>query len=248
MTDQTPAVVEAAEPVRVLTPAPILAAELKRKFKENIEFVIDYKNSRFKDKIFITYLSNIDVKCELLLEGEEETLRLVGHYMRHPGLVFLPELMDIAMHILLAYLKKPSRLNFDPTDFIAQNEDIIKVWMRRVASLYLYGLYVDSTISRDVFANFPRDDDYTLPGINYVHLIKHPHFGLLMEGIPNSAITFNEYMFSEYMFAGKNLYHYFAVLENPLYAGIMSRHRLTPENFDRLLYASVGREYVPSIG
>lgn len=223
------------EQVKLFTPAPIPIADLKRKFKEDIEFCIDYKNSKFKDKVLITYLSNLDLKCRICLEDVDESLKLVEAYMRHPAMAKIDDLIDVVINILLAYTGKPNTLAFDPTMFIRNNRDIVDVWMKRVASLYLFAFYTDPYVDKGWFNEWPLDEDVTMAGVNYVHLIGHPLFHLLIDDLPAECFTYNPFFFKEYVFAGNNLYGYFAIPENPLYMAVVARRNLAPEDYQRLI-------------
>ena len=54
---------------------------LKRKFTEDVEYVLDYSKSAYKNREFITYLSNLDTKCRLSLPDQKEALELAIAYM-----------------------------------------------------------------------------------------------------------------------------------------------------------------------
>lgn len=232
---QPPLPTDAGETIRVLTEAPIPVGVLRRKFTENIEFVIDYENSKFNDKVLITYLSNLNLKCRINLNDPDKALKLVEAYMRSPTLVALDDLLDVVINILLAYSGKPCLLSFDPSDFIRANLDIVNTWMKRVASLYLYAFWIDSSVDKAFFEKWPADTDDSLMGVNYVHLIKHPLFHLLIEDIPQQTWMHSPFFFQEYVFAGQNLYTYFAQPENPLYMAVVARHNLLPDDFQRLI-------------
>lgn len=237
---------EVGEPISILTEAPIPVGVLRRKFTENIEFVIDYENSKFNDKVLITYLSNLNLKCRINLTDPDKALKLVEAYMRSPTLVALNDLLDVVVNILLAYTGKPCMLSFDPSDFIRDNLDIIHIWMKRIASLYLYAFWIDSSVDKAFFEKWPTDVDESLVGVNYVHLIRHPLFHLLIDEIPEEAWLYNPFFFQEYVFAGQNLYPYFAVPENPLYMAVIARHNLRSDDYERLIDFALERpSHVP---
>jgi len=231
--------VPAAPTVHLTTCAPIPIVDLKRKFTEDIEFIIDYKNSKFKNKVLITYLSNLDLKCRLMLENQDESLELVVAYMHHPALAKIDDLLDVVINILLYHTNHPCLLSFDPSDFIEANIDIINVWLRRIAALRLYAFFTDSSVDREFFNKWPvTPDDENMAGINYVHLIAHPLFHLLIDDIPLEAMTYSPFHFNEYVFSGKNLYTYFAVPQNPLYMATVARYGLDQEQLDRMITAA----------
>lgn len=203
---------------RVFTTTPIPMPELVRKQKENIEFVIDYKTSRFRDKSLLVYLTNLDINCRLHLESVEEALPLVRDYLNLPAIANAPDLDDVVVNILLHMQNKPSLLSFDPTNFIEDNRTILDTWMKRIRNLALFAVYCTGQCD-EVVKSLPVDDNISVAGLNYVNLIKHPFFPLLIEDVTPEEYSYNEVLFTKYIFAGKNLFHYFAIKENPLFIG-----------------------------
>ena len=66
------------------TIAPIPIDCIKEYFKDkNIMFLIDYENSKLENKVFLTYLSNLDVPCDLKLDSlsKEKKLALLEAYL-----------------------------------------------------------------------------------------------------------------------------------------------------------------------
>lgn len=204
----------------IYTTAPIALPDLKRKFTENVEFVIDYDNSKFKGKILITYLSNLDIKCKLQIKDPDQALALLEEYLNIPTLVSVSDLEDLAINVLLEYQGKPNKLNIEVGDFIARNMVALERWTRRVNSLLLYTMYINQQF-KPMVEEFPQDLDDGVVGINFVHLIKHELFPILIEGVHPSMITWNRTFFDDYVFAGQNLFTYFAVKENPLFLGLL---------------------------
>lgn len=222
----------------IRTTAPIPVPVMVRKFKEDIHFEIDYANCRFKGKTLITYLSNLDVKCSLILEDEAEALALALEYMTIPAVVNLPELTDIVMNLMLAYQGKPNFLSVDVREFINANEEVFRDWTRRINSLPLFAIHC---VNKDpeYVASFPKDESKSISGINFVQLIKHPLFALLLQGVSEKDFTRSDMWFTEYVFSGFNLYHYFAVPENPLFVGLVAI--LDPHEDDKELLSMVAQ-------
>lgn len=207
---------------QVLVTIPIPPAILRRKFTEpDLLFVIDYDNSKFKGKMMITYLSNLNINCKLQLSDDANALELLSQYLRITTLVTIGDMEHLAMNMLLAYCGKPHLLDFDPSQFLSDNDDILTVWKRRLFQLPLFAMHVLKKFD-DYLEQFPEDDDDGMYGINYVHLIKHDMFAMLMEGYTDDMLTKNTTLFNEYLFAGKNLFHYFSVQSNPLFMGVLA--------------------------
>jgi len=229
---------------RIVTVAPIPLAVLKRKFTEDIHFVIDYTDSKFRGKTLINYLSNLDISCSLQLTNKEDALELVLEYMRIPAAVSLPDLENVVINLLLAAQGKVHFLSFDPSEFLVEHQELIAQWLRRIASLRLYAIHCWG--KDEAFVNsFPVDEDNSIAGINFVQLIKHELFVLLVADIPESEWSYNKMWFNDYVFGGKNMFHFFAVKENPLFLGLVSATDPSPEDSELpKLYAEVKAEYL----
>lgn len=207
---------------KILCTAPIGLAELKRKFTEDVEFEIDYDNSRFKGKTLITYLSNLDITVRLKLTDPVEAQKLVADYFTMPAMVKIADLEDMAINLLLAFNGKPYLLSFDPKDFLVANAPVLELWTRRLYSLPLYAMYSMGTEYHEFVHGFPEDPDDNVVGLNFVNLIKHPLFAVLLENVGEDRWTWNKTFFTDYVFAGNNLFNYFAVQENPLFIGLLA--------------------------
>ena len=215
--------------VVIQTEAPIPVAHVRRKFKENVEFHLDYSAGKYKGRPLINYLSSVDINVRLMLTDQEDALELVKAYLEHPGMAKINDLIDIVMNLMLALTGKPNSLSFDPTLFAMKNNDILNTWFRRVGSLPLFAFHVDPAVSAEYVDSFPVDTDDSLPGINFVHLISHPLFPILIDGMPESAWNKNPTFFNEHVFAGKNLFYYFATPDNPLHIAAISAGKELPE-------------------
>lgn len=223
---------------RILTAVPIPMNDLRRKFTEDVEFVIDYKNCKLKNTPLITYLTNLNIKVRLNLESVEDCLELIKEYLRMPKIAPLQDLDLVVINMLLCEAGRPHLLAFDPSEFLAANREIVDIWWTRLRQLPLFALYchaataelkvksdeqgVETTIVRqyeEVISQMPIDDNTSLVGINYINLIKQPQFAELMLTVKPEQMTYNPVLFNHFIFGGNNLFHYFAVPENPLFIG-----------------------------
>lgn len=217
-----PVVVEPEpELIDVHTSAPIPLMTLKRKFTEKINFIVDYDQSRHKGKVFLTYLSNMDIKVQVESSDVEAMKALLVDYLTVPVLVSCELLEDLAMNVLLAHARKPHTLPFEAAPFIEANKGIIEIWYRRLLSLNLFGLWCIER-HKDFVRSHTHDDNDSVEGINFVSLIKHRLFVVLMAHHDPAALTWNKRLFDEYIFAGSNLFSFFAIEENPLFAMILA--------------------------
>lgn len=214
-------VVTEGEVVVIQTIAPVAIATLKRKFKENIQFEIDYDNSTFKGTVFLTYIANLNLPCKIKFGSLESQFNLLKDYLKHPSLVSVDVMEDLAMNIVLAAYGKDHFCQFDPEPFIRENADIIDVWLRRLCALPTYALYVWPPTKEQAKA-FPVDDDHSLHGINFVNLIKHELFPWFTAQFEQEDMTYNELLFNEYCFNGQNLFKFFADPNNPLFIGLLA--------------------------
>lgn len=201
------------------TTAPIPVELLRRKYTENIQFVIDYSISRFKGRTLINFLNNVGVECRLKLEMNQEGLDLVAAYLNHPAVVDIPDLNDIVINMMLRLIGEDNYLTLDQDTldkFVGENKEIIQTWFKRVGTLGLYPYYVNRKVERSFVEQFPIDEDVSLPGLSFVQLMKNPLWPLLVKHIPESSWAVNPKFFNEYIFAGKNMMYFFSNPNNPL--------------------------------
>lgn len=215
--------------VIVETVAPIPLDVLKRKFTEDIEFHIDYEGSKLKGKVLITYLSNLKIKCRLILKDPEITLSLIEEYLSIPVLVDMPDLADHVMNLLLDYTGKPSLVKGDQSAFYNRNFEMLDKWVNRLYMMPLFALYCMGEQYHEYVESFPKDEDDGIAGINFVNLLRHPMFSLMLEGVEEQSYSWNPTFFKEYIFQGANLFHYFADKNNPLFMGVLAVQG--PESF-----------------
>ena len=137
------------------TIVPIDLKNLKRYFEDKTEsYLIDYKNSKMKGAQFLTYISNLDIPCDLANYDDE----LLLAYFETQMLVSIPRLERAAMQVLFehkGFLKNVVHWT-DTTKgvhgaFISQNLEIIEQWANKLESLPLYNM---SIIGEGAFKDF----------------------------------------------------------------------------------------------
>jgi hypothetical protein len=204
--------------IETTVPVPIMV--MRRKFTENIKFIVDYDNSRHKGKVFITYITNMGVECELRFGSVESKLELVKEYLHVTSMVDLPQLEDVVINLLLAATGKPYHLDFNPLDFILENEEILQVWMRNCCMVPTYALHSYPPTEDQVknYEEIPGDD---LSGINFVHLASHILFPMLISDVPEEHWCWNKTFFKEYCFGGHNLFYYTQSENNPFFMALL---------------------------
>ena len=220
---------------RIFTTAPIPMSLLKRKFTEDVEYVLDYSKSAYKNREFITYLSNLDTKCRLSLPDQKEALELAIAYMHSTMLTSIKDLEDIVVNLLLAYQGQPNFLAMtydDARDLFKENKEIFDVWIRRLHSTILYAHYVQHEINEEgelvrieseELSKCQVDEDDRLGGINFVYLLDHELFPLLLQKADFNNLSYNVKIFNDYMFKGANLFNFFANENNPVFIAITAK-------------------------
>ena len=207
--------------VIIETSAPIPINDLKRKFKENVQFVVDYDKSTFKGDTFLTYLTNLNLNCRVTFSSKESQLELLKSYLNSALLVKFGEMEDLAINLLLFCRGELNFLDFDPESFINENEEIIEQWLKRVLSLMVFALHINPS-TKALVEQFEIDEDENLRGINFVQLIDHELFPNFFKSVEQRELSWNPMLFDKYCFAGKNLFHYFASKRNPLFIGLLA--------------------------
>lgn len=202
----------------VKTVAPISIENLKKYFTDKSTFyIIDYKNSTIKGTKLLTYLSNLDVPCDIAFDGcdEDECYAMIKEYLNASVIVNVKSLEFVAIGLFKQF--KGMIDKFD-AEFIEENKDIISSWVSKLDSLTIYNMsIVDVKEFKDFALAHEKDESDSLIGVNFISLLKHPEFYELYKTIDTSGIRYYEKYFNEYMFKGKNMYSYWATDKNPLF-------------------------------
>ena len=199
------------------TTAPIHIDDLKKYFSEkNVSFLIDYQASALRREKLITYLSNLEIPCELTNIDEN----LLRDYFHSTTIFKCKTLEQEAIDILHFYkgIHDNGLYTSSHAKFITDNLEIIEKWVKRLDSLSLYNLYV---IEEEKFKkhveSYPEDDTKDLEGVNFINIVSNTNFFSYYSKVKESNLTFYSSYFNEYMFKGKNLYSYWANGNNPMF-------------------------------
>lgn len=211
------------------TIVPIPLENLKKYFEDkNSLFLIDYKNSTIKDEKFFTYLSNLELPCDLDVNAidEEDIFSLFEIYLNSDSLIEIPALEILVVEVLHEYVGviKEEREEFkECRKFLHKiiemyEEDILK-WCEKLTSLVVYNAYTinDDNLREDLEKNYPIIEEENLKGINFVNLLKYEHFYIFYENTKNFERKIYKSLFNDSIFKGKNLYYYWAQKNNPFY-------------------------------
>lgn len=203
---------------------PLSIEQLKQYFDDkDTRYIIDYTNSQLKSAKLLMYISNLDLPLDVVFDLDTPDGRELLHaYMSSHFMVSIPSLELAALDELLAY-----RFGTSKTPFYEQYPDIIHRWERLIDSLTVYNMYTINDDTCQAFArSFPHETfrDPVGVGINFVNLLKYDETYAFLSAPNNEACRFFGDIFTSntddnasYIFKGKNLFHFWAVANNPMF-------------------------------
>jgi hypothetical protein len=184
--------------------APFSIEDLKLYFEDDQTFyMVDYENSQLQGTKLLTYLSNLELPCNIGFTDQKDFDDLTREYLLANFIISIPILEERVISLLLQ-MKGISELI--EKDFIDDNVEILTTWAKKLDSLSLYN-----------FKSFPEDDTKDLTGINFVNLLKYESFYLFYANVIEHHKTYYKSYFNEYMFKGNNLFSYWANVNNPMF-------------------------------
>lgn len=202
----------------VETVAPISIENLKKYFTDKTTFfVINYKDSTLKGAKLLTYLSNLDIPCDIDVKGctEEECYELIKEYLNSTMIVNIPSLEKAVTNILH---QAKGLVEKQDSKFIEDNNEIINKWISKLESLSLYNMYIVGDENFKSFVeSFEKDDSSDLIGVNFISLLKNGYFYSFFGNTDQRSLKFYTHYFNDYMFKGKNMYSFWANENNPLF-------------------------------
>lgn len=201
----------------VITAAPISIENLKKFFTDKSTFyVINYKDSTLKGTKLLTYLSNLDIPCDIDFTGttEEEFAVIISDYLNAKVLVNIRSLECVAMNLMF---QQKGLTKLIDNDLIEPNLDALSSWNNKIDSLIVYNMSTVKGVFENTVAEYPVDDTRELEGINFVSLLKNPDLYQTYDMIDNRTLKNYTSYFNEYMFKGKNMYSFWANENNPVF-------------------------------
>jgi len=198
------------------TTAPIAIDELKKHFtNKEVSFLIDYKNSELKGEKLLTYLSNLDLPCNLKNIDND----LMKDYFNTTSIVKCKALEERAIDILFTFKNvDPNTYDSEASKFVSENLEIVEKWIKKLDSLSLYNMYiVEEDSFKDYVKGHPHDDTDDLEGVNFISLLDNTRFFEYYGNVEEKNLTYYTKYFNDYMFRGKNLFEYWANENNPLF-------------------------------
>lgn len=196
--------------------APFSIEDLKLYFEDDQTFyMVDYENSKLQGTKLLTYLSNLELPCDIGFNSQEDFDHMTKEYLLANFIINVPTLEERVINLLL---QMKGIVELTEKNFIDDNVDILTTWTKKLDSLSLYNLYtVESDELKDYVKAFPEDDTKDLTGINFVSLLKHERFYLFYANVIEHHKTYYKSYFNEYMFKGNNLFSYWANVNNPMF-------------------------------
>lgn len=216
--------------------APLTMDQIKEFFLDkSLVFVIKYANSALKGKVFLTYISNLDLPAEVDLTDtpKEDIMSLVKDYMEvrnineSKGLATLVAL--ILFHnrgIDISEFQAPLTVD-EMKEFADNNSDLLERWYAFLDSMILFSMMSVQVVEKGengeefgisafeeafpgIFDKYETIDDTLYIGSNVVNLFHVPMFFERYFSVPTNDAKYFKQQFTEYMFKGKRLFHYFA--------------------------------------
>lgn len=197
----------------VETALPIPIEDLKKFFEDkNTYFVVDMKDNTLSNDKVLTYLSNLNVPCDII----NPDLELLKEYLNSKSLVNIPTLERLAIDVLFTYKKLQSVEEYN--QFIDENIDILKKWEGILDSLVLYNVYtLNLEETTEHVESHPVDETDDLTGVNFLSLLKNEDFYYYYNAANPDNLKFYKKYFNDYMFKGSNLFEYWANENNPMF-------------------------------
>jgi hypothetical protein len=198
------------------TKAPLELEQLKEYFTDkNVFYLINYEQSSLQGDMLLTYLSNLEIPCDIVVEQTDNCMSLLKDYLNFKQIVSIPFLEHKTIDVLF---QTKGFYKGDDEQFIEENKEIIEKWIEKLDSLSLFNMWVVNDNSFKEFAeNFPEDSSNDITGINFVSLLKHEHFYSYYNEVNEAHLKFFSAYFEDYMFKGNNLYSYWANENNPMF-------------------------------
>jgi len=198
------------------TKAPIAIDDLKKHFTEkDVSYLIDYKQSELKGEKLLTYLSNLDLPCDL----KNVDYDLLKDYFHSTSIIKVKQLEEMAIDVLHQYKHVDvNTYNGPASKFISENLEIVEKWVKKLDSLSLFNMYI---VEKDAFKDYveghPKDETNDLEGVNFISILKNTRFFEYYGKVDEKNLTYYPKYFKEYMFRGKNLFEYWANPNNPMF-------------------------------
>ena len=210
--------------------APIQLDDLKKYFTDkSLNFHINYTDSVLQEKKLLVYLSNLGVPCDIILSDTfsfEERSNLLNQYMTLPLIIDVP-ILNVAASLVIFKAKgydikdaypNPYFSEQEVNTFLIEYDNIVQKWIQFLDSCAIYAQKCIPELDSKEFltggVEIILDREYV--GYSIVKLFSLSFFFHNYYKKPLGSLAYFEIQFEDYMFQGKNLYHYFATNHNSL--------------------------------
>lgn len=208
----------------IKTEVPISIDNIKEYFKDKeIFFLLDYNKSKLQDKIFLTYLSNLDMPCDIDLQEKiekEKLFELLKSYMVVKSVNSISFLNMAMCQIILKCVGCDHNLIFSNSiltdeqceEFIDANKEELAKWIFFLDStmVFLLKTFEDLNALLKVEDSFKVIDDDNFIGLNVVNLFSIPSFlEIYFSANREVSLAYFKPQFENHMFKGKSLYQYY---------------------------------------
>lgn len=216
---------ERKEPTVIHTTVPIPTNELRRSFVEDVHYVIDVSESKLPHARILHYVSNVNVKHDLVMADPDSAMGILKAYMSTALMYSSPVLEALALVTILRSMGVDvSHDDYDDVtldNFIDDMDpEILDLWRIRLSSLEVWSLYVHKTTSH-LAEEYPvdtvtyKDNRLRMEGINFINVLASPLMDAFIPHIRNEDKFFNKELFEEPIFAARNMFHYCGGEDNP---------------------------------
>jgi hypothetical protein len=208
------------------TTAPISIDLLKEYFMDNsISFLINYDESEIKGEQLLTFISNIDIPIDIKFSNDT-VHELLDAYLKTTNVVNIPSLERLVLATLLHMIGIDKKDHYQI--LVDKHIDSLSNWLDKIESMAIYNIYTIESAREELEEIFELDETKDLTGVNFINLFKYENWYLLTTKIRKQPVLYKKY-FNDYIFKGKNLFHYWANKNNLLF---LSTSMLTQKDFD----------------
>ena len=199
----------------IQTSAPIKIEELKKYFEDKSTFfVINYTESSIKAEKLLTYISNLDIPCDVKFNNDEELKELLRAYFSSSFIVAIPSLEAAVISLLLQHKNINEVVD---SSLLEEFQEHLEKWTNKLESLALFNLYcIKEESFKEWVVGHEEDSTSSLEGVNFISLLKNQEFYDFYQTTTTVPKYYSTY-FNEYLFKGQNLYAYWANENNPMF-------------------------------
>lgn len=234
---------------------------------KNLFFILNHTESRLQGAPFITYLTNLDMPCDISfnfpLSYEEYALVMEAH-MTQTSIHNAASLHVLTAEIMLVakgmeYEQSPYALPIGKENvlrFISEHKDMVDRWMHFIDSTQVFALSAIKKLNTHYkpAERFEVIDDRNYVGANVAMLYRLPDFIAMYFSIKCDSyrLSYFKPQYEEYMFKTHRLAHYFrskgnvaALLFEHLAMGTVASTDLTEGIFSMGVFQPTDKHYEP---